>query len=318
MRIVNSFKLAFANIKVTAKSMIVRLILFLAAFGCIYAWFYTSLKGFFTSDSWKMLCSNLKNCFSAFKSGENGAAYTHAISDSVADCFKVLMQERGAIALALCGTILIFCIFSYLVGLADFGSAYLVNDYMTSLTKSSYMMSIFKDFRRNLLYNLIYVAINLSAFILFAVFCGLMFVYGIKVLSIFVFPLVVVVYVMAKALKRTWVSQALPDVIIGKNKVVSAYSNSAKKTKGHFGKSYTTYLVATLVNFYVQISGAIVTFGASLIFTLPFARVFFINLQFIDYSLINGIKFYADYDHVIVPKALRENDETLLNGVDMD
>ena len=68
----------------------------------------------------------------------------------------------------------------------------------------------------------------------------------------------------------------------------------------------------------MQISGAIVTFGASLIFTLPFARVFFINLQFIDYSLINGIKFYADYDHVIVPKALRENDETLLNGVDMD
>lgn len=318
MRILNSFKLAFANIRVTVKSMVLRLILFFVAFGCIYVWFYSALKDFFTGDSWRGLCANLKDCFSAFKSGESGALYTQAISDSVASCFKTLMHEKGAVALALCGCVLIFCIFAYLTGLADFGSAYLVNDYMTSLSKTSYVTSIFKDFKKNLLYNLIYVAINLFAFVLFVLFCAVMLFYGIKVLSIFVFPLIIVVYVTLKALKRTYISQALPEVIVGRNEVGSAYSVCAKKMKGHFAKSYTTYVVATLINFYLQISGAVFTFGASLIFTIPFAKVFFINLQFIDYSLINGIKFYSDYDHVIVPKVLRENDETLLNGIDMD
>ncbi len=59
------------------------------------------------------------------------------------------------------------------------------------------------------------------------------------------------------------------------------------------------------------------TLGVGTVIISSFYALMISCMRLVDNYTINKKKYFIDYDNIIVPKELRENDEQLLNKVDI-
>ena len=57
--------------------------------------------------------------------------------------------------------------------------------------------------------------------------------------------------------------------------------------------------------------------GVGTVLVSSFCALMIVAMRLVDYYIIHVKKYFIDYDNIIIPKELRENDEQLLNKVDI-
>ena len=80
---------------------------------------------------------------------------------------------------------------------------------------------------------------------------------------------------------------------------------------------FSAYLSVTVLYVYFAVSMLFFTLGVGTVIVSSFYALMISCMRLVDNYTINKKKYFIDYDNIIVPKELRENDEQLLNKVDI-
>ena len=87
--------------------------------------------------------------------------------------------------------------------------------------------------------------------------------------------------------------------------------------KKYFVKMFSAYFAVTVGLIYLHVSVSFFTLGVGELITIPFASLLLVTMKTVDYFTIHKKKYFVDYDTIVVPKELRENDEKLLSDIDI-
>ena len=121
----------------------------------------------------------------------------------------------------------------------------------------------------------------------------------------------------AGALYSTCLSQVMSNMLVGNMKVKEAFKKGILPKKNYFWKMFAAYLVVLVGFTYIATTTAFFTLGVGTVLAMAFFTVLMATMRQVDYFTINKMKYFIDYDNIIVPKELRENDEQLLNKVEI-
>ena len=169
---------------------------------------------------------------------------------------------------------------------------------------------------------LVYQLIDALSLMIYTAFVSLLVV-GVFRLALLTIPLMAlfgsaVVIILAIALYLTVFSQVMANILIGENVgVKKAFISGLKVNKEYFGKMFSAYLTTAVLLAYLHITISIFTFGVGELILIPFSSLMISTMKTVDYFTIHKKKYFVDYDTIIIPKELRENDEALLSNVEI-
>ena len=124
-------------------------------------------------------------------------------------------------------------------------------------------------------------------------------------------------FVLAFSVKQTCMSQVRAQMLIVGEKTVASFRNGFRLTRKNFLRMMSTYFTTSVVFLYLGVTVPLFTLGIGDIIFLPFSSLFLVCLKQVDYFVNNKKKYFIDYDTIVVPKELRENDEQLLSDVEI-
>ena len=131
-------------------------------------------------------------------------------------------------------------------------------------------------------------------------------------------PFFILLFVFAfQGLYNTFTSQFMANAIIEKKSLKLSLKEGLRPKKKYFWKMYASYTLINVVVYYLFSSSLVFTFGVGTVFLIPLASIFVCGMKTMDYYVINTRKYFIDYDNIVVPKELRENDEQLLKDVEI-
>lgn len=106
-------------------------------------------------------------------------------------------------------------------------------------------------------------------------------------------------------------------MIIGGMGVKAAFAKGLFPQRKYFWKMFAAYLSVIIAYVYLAVSSIFFTFGVGTVLVSSFCALMIVAMRLVDYYIIHVKKYFIDYDNIIIPKELRENDEQLLNKVDI-
>ena len=183
------------------------------------------------------------------------------------------------------GLIGIYLLSRFMNGLALFSVANVVNDRMSTYSRTSFSQSYFKSIGKAALYQVIYVPLCFVYDALMLGACFLFFFYAPSSLPSWG----VVTVLIAISLSLTAVVAL---------EVTHAFRASVRRRKG-FGPRYISYLAAVYLIVAVNVLFAVSTFGSALLITVPLSYIFLLSLQFVNYYLENGKKYFITKDTIV-------------------
>ncbi len=225
------------------------------------------------------------------------------------DAFSALLNliafNTPAIIGCVFGLIGIYLLSRFMNGLALFSVANVVNDRMGTYSRTSFSQSYFKSIGKAALYQVIYVPLCFVYDALMLGACFLFFFYAPSSLPswgvitvLIAISLSLTAVVALEALKMTLISAWIPAMVADGDKVTHAFRASVKKRKG-FGARYASYLAAVYLIVAVNVLFAVSTFGSALLITVPLSYIFLLSLQFVNYYLENGKKYFVTKDTIV-------------------
>ena len=313
MRIRNAFKIAVANFALVFKNLLYKTIIFVLFALVAGLILNIGLKPVLNclSSVWEEIKTALTNAY-------NGSETPFApVKASIEELIAYLSSHLGSIFLTAVILVAVAYVFGYFSGVGDSVLVILMNEYMTSLSRLSFLGTLMENLKKILVYQLIYALLALGADIItYALTVLLAYVtfFVSPILSVFTAVLSLTVLC---SLSRTLLSQVTTNALCGYGKLGTLISNGFKSEKGYFLKMFVAYLVLTVSILYFTISVGVFTFGVGALIVLPFSSVLLASVKEVDYFTINKKKYFVHFDSIVVPKELRENDENLLNAVDI-
>jgi hypothetical protein len=242
--------------------------------------------------------------------------YGERFKDAFANFYEFVKLKSGRIILSGLFFLIIYIIGSFLNGISNYAMGGMVNDHMSSLSHLGFIQALIRDLKSACIFQITYVGINLIYDTLLIIICynilfGMFSVFGI--VSIF---LASTVFVGLYALKLTYLSGIMPAMIADKKGLLPAIKSSFKINKKQGSRLFSTYVASVLLIIYINVSMAVVTLFSSLLITVPLSFLLIICIQFVTYYTINDKKYFINYDNIIIPKKLRE-EEKLLDDIDI-
>lgn len=214
--------------------------------------------------------------------------------------FVQVLTSNGLIAVdAVCAVIIAF-IYYFLTAIGDFGLGETVNNRMMLRAHTPYAATLLKDLRRASLYAIIYTPISLLFYAI-----GGVIIWAVAFKALAFAPLLAKCFVAAAltislfALKFTLTTDWMPHILHTNcnNRKAIAYCLHPKK--GAFLRVLSTLIVMVILIFVINAVGALFTFGAALIITIPAGTMLLTCYQFVNYCDNNSLKFFID-DYVII------------------
>ncbi|MBQ7373984.1 MAG: hypothetical protein IJW64_05435 [Clostridia bacterium] len=225
-----------------------------------------------------------------------------------------LSDNIGGIVWMVVIVVVFVLVYRFVTGVSDCTLMILVNGHMTDMSHRGYLVVMIENLKKILVYQLI----DAFSTVIYSVVVGVI-VWGVFKLLILVMPLLALfgcglVLVLAVALYSTVFSQVMANLLIGGHKSVkTAFASGFVPKKEYFFKMFASYLAVALIIVYLYVSVAIFTFGVGLLLLIPFSSLLVVCMKTVDFFTINKKKYFVDYDTIVVPKELRENDEKLLS-----
>lgn len=269
-----------------------------------------------SSEEFVVIFDDLKNFIGAFFSGGNTKVYEEIFTQDAASLTSYLKEEATSVILVFTLALIYLLIDNFINGVSKFAFGHVVNEYLAKNAKEPYVYSFIKKLKKACVFQLLYMAVAVTfdlAVLGIVIYVFVMLLGIVPILAPFA---VVVLFLVLTAFRHSLTCFFLPSVIAGKRSVVEGIRYTGKITFKHFGRNFSNYLAALLIIYAVNVLFALVTFFASLLITVPLSVFFIITLQFVLFYTAENKKYYIDYDHIVVPKDLRE-EEKLLNKMDI-
>ncbi len=312
MKISNAFRILMANFGLVFKNLLYKIIIFALFVLVVTLTLNIGLKpimGYFAQ-----ILNEIKEVLLSLY---RGGATLSALRETIGNLIEYLSSHVGDVVLTSIILVVMAYIFKFLGGISDCVLTILVQRYMTSVSHLSFMRVLVENLKKIVIYQLIATLINILCDIFIAVlviyFVGLTFPY-MPVLSIFIGLVMIVAFY---ALILTLTGQMTADYLTERSKASESFKKAFKTDKASIGKMYVCFLTTVATGFYLLTSVTLFTFGVGTLLVIPTYSLFLVCQREVDYFTINKRKYFIDYDNIVVPKELRENDEKLLNDVEI-
>ena len=311
MRFKNSIRLLFPNFGTVYKTLLYRVVIFVVGLALTAALILPNLMFIIKSAELSAVFAAFGDLFKALFNGGYAAERAASINAAFKDLFALIGSKMDNIVWSLVWAAVIFLVCNFLNGIANYTLGSMVNDHMTSLSHNGFMSGLVKNLKSACLYQLVYMAIT----IVYIVAVGAI-AYGIAigligVLSVFAPVLAFLVVCALVALEHTLFSVLMPALVTGDMNFKQAFRFIFKQKRREFGRTYANYFAAVYLIVIVNAAAAVFTLLTGLLLTIPMTFLFLVNMQFVNYYMITGKKYYIDYDNIVVPKQLRKEEKIL-------
>lgn len=316
MRAKNALKIAVGNYSLVFKNLLYKAVLFVVFAVLLGLVLKLTLEPFI--DQLRPVFSSVYELIKAIVSGDAHETAITALKDSVGAFFNHLSNNIGGIVWMIIIVVIFTFVYRFLSGVSDCTLMILVNDHMAELAHRGYIGVMVENLKKILVYQLIDAVSALiwtaitgfavwGAFSLFALITPLLSLFG-----------ALLVIILSTSLYNTVFSQVMANVLLGRHKSVKqAVKEGFSFKKEYFWKMFVAYLSAIIILVYLHASVTVFTFGVGELLLIPFASLLIVCMKTVDYYTICKKKYFIDYDTIIIPKELRENDENLLSNVDI-
>ena len=314
MRLINAFKIAVNNYALVFKNLVYKVIVFLLFTVVVSLILKVRIKPVY--EQFQPVLAELKKIFLSLADGTL-SAQTVSLKSAFVAFVEYLSENVGSIVLTVAIVVIALYLFRFLSGVSDAVLTILVNDYMSSLSRMRYLSILAENLKRILVYQLIDALISLVWDALIGAVGYFLFLGILNLVpraSVFVTG---TLFVFAFAVKQTCMSQIMANILIAGDKPAAAIGKGLRLGKQNFFRMLSTYFTTSVLLLYLGITVSLFTAGIGNLIFLPFASLFIVCLKQVDYFVNNKKKYFIDYDTIIVPKELRENDEQLLSDVDI-
>lgn len=239
------------------------------------------------------------------------------LNDHFRDLINYLSGNVGGMVLTGVISFVLVFLYRYVNEISDCAAMISIDYHMSSLTKKPYFAILFENLKTILLYELVEVALAL-VFALATIAVG----YSLTLVLINTLPaitpcVILAFFIACQGFYNTMTSQFMAKALLEKKGVKTALIEGFRPQKGCFWKMFASYSLVNLVIFYLITSTAVFTFGVGTLFLIPLGSVVVAGMKTVDYYVLNTRKYFIDYDNIVIPKELRENDEQLLKDVEI-
>ena len=112
----------------------------------------------------------------------------------------------------------------------------------------------------------------------------------------------VALFLVSQAVKLTVFNGMVPAMVSEKAKLSQAFKIGFRQCRENFGPLFSTYLVTSVIILCVCAAGAVFSFGAALLLTVPMSFMMLICIQFVSYYTFAKKKYFLAKDKIVQPK----------------
>lgn len=315
MRLINAFKIAVNNFSLVFKDVLYKVIVFSILGAILGLILKINLKPFFErltpviKDFTDILTSIMKN--------GDYSEIAASLKTNLASLKDYFANHIGNLFLLTGISVLFVFLYRFFSGVSDCTVLILVNGYMGTLSHRGYIGVMLENLKKIVVYQLIDALISIVYFFLVVLVDGVLLRAMIGTLPLVAVFLCAAITFFAGALYSTCLSQVMSNMLVGNMKVKESFKKGILPKKNYFWKMFAAYLVALVGFMYLATTTAVFTLGVGTVIVMAFFTVIMASMRQVDYFTINKMKYFIDYDNIIVPKELRENDEQLLNKIEI-
>lgn len=307
----NAVKLTMSNFALVSRVFILWLINFAIIFGLSYA-FTLPVINLLQSNGW---FANLSGYYDTFLQSLNLQTAFSNLGLLMNDFVQILNVNWNSIAFNIYGLVFTLVILgSFLSGLYNVAVSNSLYFSMSNNIKYKFLPSYISTLRLNVKYNLLSLFIKLPAILFIIVIVlyslNLLFVGG--VVTFFAPFIILLIYFVLGSLYMAIFSTWTPSLIIFDNGLFNGLKKAFKITFRKFKKVFANAFYVLLTIFVVNIFSAIVTFGVSLIITIPMSILLVNAFGMVVFYSNYGMRYFVDEFNVIVPAKL-ESTEPMKN-----
>lgn len=317
MRVINAFKIAIGNFGLVFKNILYKTIIF--ALFATAVWFTLNISLTPFIEQLKPVLQDVAEIIKALLRGQSGVSATNSsnLTAHFNEFLAYISANVGSIVIAALICVLIVYLYRFFAGLSDCTLMILVDGHMSSLSHRGYLGVMFENLKKIVVYQLIdaVLAIVYYAVVFFVEF--ILFKFLAPYLTVIVVFLGVCILVFSVGIYSSCLSQVMANMIVGGLGVKQAFIKGLHPGKKYFWRMFSAYLSVNLIYVYLFISMGVFTLGAGSVLIAAFFTLMTVCMRLIDYYTINVKRYFIDYDNIVVPKELRENDEQLLNDVEI-
>lgn len=303
MKFKHSVNVFIDNFSVTFKQLLYRLVIMIIA-GVLYGLIITPFKNALTgSEDYVNLMNGVKDFLDHLVHGEADiAASTEQIKTAFENLLSLVSSSRTNIAWGIVGIIAVHFVEKFFAGLGNYAAAAVVNDKMALRANSPFLLTLIRNLKEASLYNLMYVPLSMiyDAAILtglyFLVFKGLFFI-----MVPFQICLFVTLAVGAVSVKMMFTTDWLPSLIRGKKSQGKAFLYTFNRRGKNSFNVLANFFVLVMIIFFLNVAGAVFTFGTALLLTVPSSYVILLCFEFVNYYDREELKYFIDKNTIIKP-----------------
>lgn len=226
-------------------------------------------------------------------------------NDAFTEFLKLIAFNTPSIIGCVIGLVCLYLVSRFVNGLALFSIANIVNDRMSTYSRTSFSQSYFKSIGKAALYQVIYVPLCFAYDALMLGACWFFFFYAPSFLPSWgaitvaiAISLTLTAIVALEALKMTLISSWIPAIVADNLGITHAFRASVRKRQG-FAARYGAFVAAVYLIIGVNVLFAIATVGSGLLITVPLSYIFLLCLQFVNYYLENGKKYFLTRNTIV-------------------
>ena len=318
MRFKHTIHVLIDNFRVTYKLLVYILVVFAITAGISAAIIIPFLHRLSGVAAYEALTGAFDEMFKEILSGNflNLSEYFEQIRTSFTDLMSYLGEHPTDLALSAAGLALTMLVSDFFIGLGNYAAGTVINDKMAMHANSPFLATLIKNLGKAALYSVIYVPISfVYTTVCFLVLYLILFVALNGVWLLIQLLLFVLFMMLLVGVKMMFISDWLPAIICGKQKVAQAFAYSFSLESGRSFSTFSFYASSCVLILSVNVLGAISTFGAALFITVPLSFLYLLCYQFVNYCDNKEIKYFTDKRTIVKPEHEKEaSREQFLRG----
>ncbi len=306
----NALNLLIDNFVLNFKLLLYKIIIGVLAIALSAALLYPTLNMLFTSSAFNDVLDLLHQFFKALASGDSAflAGFAPELQDKISALLAFIRERSSNVVFFFVSLTAILLITRFLGGMGNYVFGKVLDDRMSSYAKTSVSGAFVSNLGRAALWHVVYVPVTFVYDILVVALCYVFFLILLSIISVGVIASVVALMlsvallIASQAVKLTLFSDAVPAMVSDGMSLGAALKKSFRIGRSRFASLFATYLITVYIILLVNVLGAIASFGAALLITIPMTYIMLIAIQFVSYYEDNKKKYFLAADNIVKPK----------------
>ena len=315
MRIRNVFNIIMRNYALTFKTLLFKLCAFVVFALGLGLMLKLRLRGLI--NAFLPVANSGVAVIKALFSMGSATEVTEVFTESCHAFMDYVSSNVGNIVLTAAILVVGIFVYRFVSGISDCVAIISIDAYSSTLSKKPYIGVLFENLGLIAGFQAVEV---LFAFIYTLAVCALDYLFAsllIKVVPMLVPFFCVAFSVASHGLYNTMISRFATERLVGKKTLKEALNSGFRPQSGYFVKMFMSYSIMSLIYTYLFTTTLVFTFGVGTVMLIPLYSNIIAGMKVIDSYVIEKKKYFIDYDNIVVPKELRENDEQLLKDVEI-